>query len=150
MPRHLNRSELRSWVALIGGVRSLLAALDRQLRDEFGISHDDYQILARLGRSGARPIRMSDLARDVRYSPSRLTHAIDRLESEGWVERAPGEDDARVIEVSLTASGSDWVRGVSDDHLALVETLVFDTLGRERARELGELMREVGQAADGH
>ena len=148
MPGSLNRAELRSWVALIGGIRSLLRSLDRQLRDDHGVSHDDYQILAHLSRVGPDGVRMSDLAGGIAYSPSRLTHAIGRLETLGWVVRRPSEADRRVVEVALTRHGSERVARISEGHLAHVRALVFDELGADRARELGDLMREVGRAAE--
>ena len=53
------------------------------------MSHDDYQILSRLHRDPARALRMSELAADVGFSPSRLSHAVRRMEEEGWIERSP-------------------------------------------------------------
>lgn len=147
MVRRLSRSELRSWVTLVTGITSLINALDRHLRDEYGISHDDYRILAGLSRADGNPKRMSDLARVVGYSPSRLSHAIARFESEGWVARAGAARDGRVVEVVLTESGSKWVGEVSDGHLAHVRALLFETLGAHEARQLADLMRRVGQAA---
>jgi DNA-binding MarR family transcriptional regulator len=147
MKTDLTRAELRTWVTLTHGMRSLLIALDRQLRADHGISHDDYQILAHLARSPDGLRRMGDLAKDVGQSPSHISHAVARLEREGWVERVPGSGDRRVVEARLTDRGARWVEEVSVGHLALVRTLLFDTLGPQRARELAELMREVGDAA---
>lgn len=149
MANGLSRSELRIWVTLIGGMKSFLGALDRQLRDDFGISHDDYRILAWLSRAGGNGARMSELARTMGFSPSRLSHAISRFESEGWVRRTTTRRDRRVVEVGLTERGARWVEDVSGGHLATVKTLLFDTLGIEGARHLADLMRDVGQAAQG-
>lgn len=147
MPGELTRAELRIWVTLMGGMRSLLAALDRELRTDYGISHDDYQILATLSRVPGRIMRMSDLARAVGHSPSRLSHAVTRMERAGWVERVPGVDDRRVVEARLTPEGARRARDVSSGHLALVGRILFDTLGPERARRLAALMHEVGEEA---
>lgn len=143
----LTRSELRAWFRLVGGMRSLLNALDRQLRDEAGMTHDDYEILSHLHRSIGRTKRMSDLALEVGFSPSRLTHAISRMEKEGWVSRRQGTGDGRVVETHLTQAGVTHLEGVSSGHLATVRKLVFDTLGHERAKALSEAMGEIGEAA---
>jgi len=143
----LNRAELRSWLKLIGGMRALLDALDRQLRVAAGISHDDYAILARLHREPGRRLRMSELAGEVGFSPSRLSHAIARLETEGWVRRTIGQTDRRVVVANLTDAGVLRVHEVSPDHLSLVRKLVFDTLGPERAREAADAFDEIRRAA---
>lgn len=148
MADRLTRAELRTWVTLMGAMKSLIGALDRQLRDDYGISHDDYEILARLSRVPGAATRMTDLARGVGYSPSRVSHAIARFEREGWVERGSRGDDRRVVEVRLSDAGVGWVHRISVGHLALVRELVFEPLGREGARELAAAMRVVARAAD--
>ena len=143
----LNRAELRSWLKLIGGMRALLDALDRQLRESAGMSHDDYALLARLHREPERRLRMSELAGEVGFSPSRLSHAVARLEKEGWVGRTIGRSDRRVVEANLTDAGVLRVREVSPDHLSFVRELVFDTLGPKRAREAADAFDEIRRAA---
>lgn len=147
MASPLSRSELRTWVTLIGGIASFLGALDRQLRGDYGISHDDYRVLATLSRAAGKRARMSEMATTLTFSPSRLTHAIRRFESAGWVKRTTTSGDRRGVDVELTEDGLRWVNEVSAGHLSTVQVLLFETLGSEGARELAESMRTVGQAA---
>ena len=125
-------------------------ALDRQLRDDSGMSHDDYQILSRLHRAPARALRMSELAAEVGFSPSRLSHAVRRMEQEGWIERTPSEIDRRGTEAGLTDLGAKVVEDASPAHLALVRRLTFDVIGPERMTVLAEAMDEIGRNARGH
>ena len=143
----LTRTELRNWLKLVGGIKALLDALDRQLRTDAGMSHDDYQILSRLHRDPKQTMRMSDLADEVGFSTSRLSHAVGRLEGRGWVRRIPSTTDRRVVEAVLTGAGSNRVREVSPDHLTQVKRLVFETLGPDRARETAEAMDDIRRAA---
>ena len=124
-------------------------ALDRQLRDESGMSHDDYQILSRLHRAPARALRMSELAAEVGFSPSRLSHAVRRMEEEGWIERSPSEIDRRGTEARLTDLGVKVVEDASPAHLALVRRLTFDVIGSGRMTALAEAMDEIGRNARG-
>jgi DNA-binding MarR family transcriptional regulator len=149
MPTTLSRSELRAWFRLAGAMRSLLNALDRQLRDESGMTHDDYEILSRLHRAPDRTLRMSGLAHDVGFSPSRLSHAVNRMEEAGWISRRPCPSDRRGTEAMLTELGVKIVEEASPAHLALVRSLIFDVVGSERAGELAEAMEEIGRAARG-
>ena len=111
------------------------------------MTHDDYEILSRLHRAPDRTLRMSDLARDVGFSPSRLSHAVARMEQEDWVTRARCSTDRRGTDATLSAEGVRVVEKVTPAHLAQVRRLVFDTLGPDRARELGDAMDEIGRVA---
>ena len=144
----LNRSELRSWLMLMTGVQSLLDALDRQLRDDAGISHDDYRILGSLYRSRDRVKRMRDLAREMSYSPSRLTHAATRLESHGWVSRSKSNSDGRGVEVHLTDLGVAKAREASEGHLELVRQLVFDNQDPDQLDAAVAALGRIGEAAE--
>jgi DNA-binding MarR family transcriptional regulator len=147
MATSLTRTELRAWIRLIGGIKGLLNALDRQLRDEAGMSHDDYQILSQLHRTADRTLRMSTLAREIGFSASRLSHAVNRMEVAGWVERRPSGEDRRGTEATLTGLGTDIVEGASVAHLDQVHRIVFETLGSERAAATAEALQEIAQAA---
>ena len=128
-------------------MKSLLNALDRQLRDESGMTHDDYVILSQLHRASNRTLRMSELAREVGFSPSRLSHAVSRMEEAGWVARRPSEADRRGTEATLTDLGTKVVEAATPAHLALVKKLVFDALGDEHAVALSEAMDEIGRVS---
>lgn len=145
----LTRSELRSWLLLIGGIQSLLDALDRQLRDEAGISHDDYRILASLYRTPGQRRRMSDFAREMNYSPSRLTHAAARLQGHGWVSRSPNQTDRRGVDIELTDAGMAKARDASKGHLELVKELVFEVSEPEQIRAAVSALDQIGQAGRG-
>ncbi len=111
------------------------------------MTHDDYEILSRLHRAQGRTLRMSDLARDVGFSPSRLSHAVARMEDSGWVLRAPCQTDRRGTEATLTDVGVKVVDEVTPAHLALVRRLVFESVGPKRAGDAAEVMGEIGRAA---
>lgn len=144
----LSRSQLRSWVRLVRGMKTLFDALDRQMREESGMSHEDYILLTRLYREKDRSMRMSDLAAELSHSPSRLSHAIARLEERGWVERARGATDRRVVVARLSESGEAKLRAASPAHLALVERLVFESLGDRGVAETADSLDLIRRAAE--
>jgi DNA-binding MarR family transcriptional regulator len=145
----MNRGELRIWLETIEGVRALLNALDHELKTDTGMSHDDYEVLSRLHQAAGRTMRMSDLASKTGHSPSRLSHAIARLERDGLVERSPSEVDGRGVQATLTDVGTKLVQQASVGHFDLVRELIFDTLGPADARRLGRAMAEIRRAAEG-
>lgn len=113
------------------------------------MTHDDYEILSRLHRAPERSLRMTSLARDVGFSPSRLSHAVNRMEMAGWISRQPCPTDRRGTEATLTELGVKVVEDASSAHLDLVRKLVFEVVGGERAGATAEAMDEIGRAARG-
>lgn len=49
--------------------------------------------------------RMSELADALRVDPSSATRAIQRLEKDGFATRQPGDDDGRVVMVTVSKAG---------------------------------------------
>src|ERR1700759_3534211 len=82
-PRWLDEAEHGAWLHLVQVLMLLPAALDRQLREEAGTPHPYYQILANLSDQPDRSMRMTDLARRVGTTSSRLSHAVASLEQRG-------------------------------------------------------------------
>ena len=79
-PRWLSDEEMQAWLPLIRLVTLLPQVLDRQLRDDAGLTHVQYLILARLSMETDRHLRMSELANACAISLSRLSHAVATLE----------------------------------------------------------------------
>ena len=135
-PKWLDDLEMQAWLALLDVVYRLPQALDRQLRDEAGISHLYYFMLAQLSASPERTLTMGALAKATRTSPSRLTHAITTLEQRGWVARRPCSTNRRLQFVALTDDGFKLLEHVAPTHVAEVRRRVFDHLTRDQVEQL--------------
>jgi DNA-binding MarR family transcriptional regulator len=127
-PRWLSSDELTAWLDFVQVLMLLPAALDRQLREDAGIPHAYYQILAMLSDQPDRAMRMTDLARLVGTTPSRLSHAVASLEQRGWVERGACPTDKRGQIARLTGAGTSAVHAAAPGHVGEVRRLVFDHL----------------------
>ncbi len=139
----LDSDELEVWLSLVGVVIRLPAALDAQLRRDAGLSHFEYQILAVLSMTETRTMPMSDMADFTESSLSRLSHACRRLESQGWVNRAPDPDDGRVTLATLTDSGYAKIVDAAPGHVRTVRSLVFDPLTKQQVKQLGQVLARV-------
>ena len=126
--RWLTGTELATWLNLTQVLMLLPAAMDRQLREDAGIPHAYYQILAMLSGQAGRAMRMADLARLVGTTPSRLSHAVTSLELRGWVERSACATDRRGQIAHLTDAGLEALRSAAPGHVDEVRRLVFDHL----------------------
>ena len=98
--RWLTPDELQTWLVYVATTSLLDGALDRQLQRESRMPMAYYLILAMLSDVPGRTLRMSDLAAVTQSSQSRLSHAVGRLEHNGWVRRSPCPDDRRADAVA--------------------------------------------------
>jgi len=139
----LNADQQRVWRVFLA-VQSLLpVSLDAQLSREAGMSHSSYIVLALLSEAPRRALRMSSLASAVTMSPSRVSHAVSRLEERGLVRRERASDDARGNWAILTDDGYDVLAAAAPGHAAAVKDLVFGGLSDEQLMQMGQILSVV-------
>jgi DNA-binding MarR family transcriptional regulator len=149
-PRWLDDHEHQAWLNLVQVLMLLPTALDRQLRDEAGIPHAYYQILAMLSDEPDRSMRMTDLARRTGTTASRLSHAVASLEQRGWVRREACPTDKRGQIARLTDPGMTAVEAAAPGHVAEVRRRVFDHLDPDDVSRLSAVAAKILPAlADG-
>lgn len=141
--RWLNPDERGAWMSFIATVSLLEAALDRQLQRDADMPHAYYQILAMLSEVPGRALRMSDLAAVTQSSQSRLSHAVSRLERNGWVRRRPCPDDRRSTFAELTEAGFAALAAAAPGHVRSVRENLFDQLTPEQVGQLHDICRAV-------
>ena len=142
-PRWLEPDEMEAWLAYVGGSTLLDAALDRQLQRDSGMPHAYYQILVMLSHAPGRTLRMSELAMATQSSQSRLSHAVARLERQGWIRRTPCPNDRRSTFAQLTDAGYAALEAAAPGHVRTVRKHLFDRLTAEQVRQLRDIFREV-------
>ena len=147
--RWLDEEEMAAWLPLVRVVHLLPQALDKQLRQEAGIGHAYYQVLATLSAQPERTLGMGELARLAATSPSRLSHAVAAMEERGWVTRRPCPTNRRIQYATLTDAGLSLLESVAPGHVAEVRRLVFDRLPREEVPRLRALALRLLAGLDG-
>ena len=143
----LSEDEERSWRTYLFASQDVDAALDRQLQRDAGMPHAYYAILTVLVDAGVDGLRMSDLARSLRFSPSRLAHAVASLERSGWVERHECPTDRRGQIATVTPAGASAQRAAAPGHVALVRSLLFDHLAPDDVAHLQRIFESIGRRA---
>ncbi len=146
--RWLEEDEQRVWRAYLAVSRKLPQALERQIQDEAGLPHTYYIVLAMLSEAPTGSLRMSELADMVSSSPSRLSHAVDRLTERGWVRRERPEGDRRGNLAVLTDEGRQIVREAAPGHVRAVRENLFDLITPEQLAVLGEVFEAVREHLD--
>jgi DNA-binding MarR family transcriptional regulator len=143
--RWLTNDEQHTWRAFLEATRRLDEQLDRELQHEAGMPLGYYIILVMLSEAPGRTLRMSDLAKRTWSSRSRLSHAVDRLEEKGWVERISCPSDKRGAFALLTDAGFAVLEAAAPGHVEGVRRHLFDQLTPSQVEALGTISQKVAQ-----
>lgn len=141
--RWLTEHERQAWLKLAGVMLKLAPTLDSQLQRDSELTHFEYLCLAMLSESEGRSLRMSELAKQVNASLSRLSHVVKKLETRGWVTRSPCEDSRRVTMANLTDDGYAAIVAAAPAHVETVRELVFDGLTPEQVSALRDIAGHI-------
>lgn len=147
MTQWLSDDEQASWRSWVAATLLLPDRLNRDLQEETGLSLADYEILVYLSEAPGRRLRMSELAEKTLSSRSRLSHQIDRLESDGIVTRERCSDDRRGSFAVLSPKGWKVLVDSAPTHVESVRRHLVDVLTAEEFAELGRLCQIVADRA---
>lgn len=142
-PRWLRRDEQVDWMSFVLATRLLWSQLERDLQREAQLPRTYYEILSMLSEVRGHGLPLSHLAALLQLSPSRLSHAISRLEESGWIHREMGAADRRTCSAVLTDEGMAVLRAAAPIHVESVRTHVLDPLTPEQIKQLGEISRAL-------
>jgi DNA-binding MarR family transcriptional regulator len=141
--RWLSDDEQHVWRAYLEADRLLWEQLDDELQRSTGLALSEYEILVRLSERPGRSARMSEVADDVVYSRSRLTHTVARMEARGLLDRRPCPGDRRGVLAVMTEEGYRRLVAAAPTHVTGVREHLFDRLTPEEVAVLGRVMGKV-------
>ncbi len=126
-------------------VETSTALVDETRRpiDDSGLTPSEFEALIRLHRTPGGRLRMADLATQTRLSASGLTRLVDRLESDGLVERQSCPSDRRGSYAAISPEGRRRIEAVLPAHLALIDRHLTDVLTCEESAQLEAILRKV-------
>jgi DNA-binding MarR family transcriptional regulator len=136
MPQWLTDDEQRAWRGLMQMTSRLDARLNRELQQTSGLSLADYDVLVLLTEAPDGRLRMFELADDLQWEQSRLSHHLARMQRRGLVAREECTTDRRGAFVVLTDAGREAIEEAAPPHVATVRQLVFDGLSEEQVAML--------------
>lgn len=105
----------------IGRIKRCAVLLESHLESgfaEFDLCLWEFDMLATLRRAGA-PYRLSptELFSTLMVTSGTMTHRLKRLETRGFIERVPNEQDARSLLVQLTDQGFTLINRAVETHI---------------------------------
>ncbi|WP_328349971.1 MarR family winged helix-turn-helix transcriptional regulator [Mycobacterium sp. NBC_00419] len=139
--RWLTESQQRVWRNYLAMETRLQSAMNRQLQADCGLSLTDYEVLVVLSEQGE--LRVFELAEELGWEQSRLSHQLARMRTRGLVERRSSDRDRRGAVVDITATGRRSLAAAAPGHVGLVRSVVFDGMTPLQLRALDELTRTV-------
>ena len=143
----LDPQQQAAWIRLVALMEVLPGAIDAQLKRDSGMNRFEYMVLAGLCDAEDNTLPMSELALLATGSLSRLSHALNRLEAKGWVERRPCGVGRRV-DVVLTDAGAAANADAAVGHVREARRLVVDALSRNQLTQLGKAAAAILAAAE--
>lgn len=125
-------------------MRALLdLQISRDLARDSALSDADYDVLSNVSESKSGRLRLTELADHMRWSASRVSHHIARMEQRGYVIREEYPTDRRGSVVTLTDAGWKTIRAAAPRHVASVRRHFIDLLAPDQIAALGEIADTV-------
>ena len=139
----LNEQEMQAWI----GYRRMRLLLDlqlnRDLMSQAGLSEADYDVLSNLSEAPHQQLRLTDLATHMRWSKSRLSHHITRMQGRGLVDRHDCKDDGRGSMLVLTPAGRKAIDGAAPGHVESVRKHMIDLMTDDELAALAAFSHRI-------
>lgn len=146
--RWLSEQEERAWRALQFMQMRLEGELARQLAADSGLSYPDYVVLVALTDRADGRMRLFELARDLGWEKSRLSHHVARMSDRGLVKKERCDSDRRGAYVVVTKRGRKEIQAASPGHVGAVRRLFIDRLTADQLAAVGDAAEAVLAAFD--
>lgn len=136
--------DLKVWLRLLTCSTMMERQVRAFLRDRFDITLARFDLMAQLDRA-TNGMTMGELSNYLMVTNGNVTGLIDRMASEGLVERVAVETDRRSQRVRLTPAGRAQFAEMAPAHRRFIESL-FSDLGRTELRALYDRLGALKQA----
>ena len=136
-----HKAELRLWLRLLTCTTMIETEIRRRMRERFDITLPRFDLMAQLERV-PDGMTLGELSRRMMVSNGNVTGLVDRLVTEGLLQRRQSDTDRRAHYVSLTGDGRRAFAAMAAEH----EDWVADLFGDLSADEAGALMALLGAA----
>lgn len=136
-----SKEALRLWLRLLSCESVMEHHVRSRLREEFGITLPQFDVLAKLDYVG-KALTMSELSNQLMVSNGNITGVVDRLVRDNYVIRQPSPDDRRVQLISLSKEGAEKFAQMAREHETWVED-AFAELDIEELRQTSNLLNKA-------
>jgi DNA-binding MarR family transcriptional regulator len=150
--RWLDEREQRAWRSLQFMQMRLEGELARQLAASSALSYPDYLVLVALTDTPDGRMRLFELADELGWEKSRLSHQVARMTARGLVTKEKCEADRRGAFVVVTERGREEIAAAAPGHVDAVRRLFVDRLSPGQLDAVGDaaevVLAALGESAD--
>ncbi len=139
------KPELRLWLRLLTCTNLIEGEIRRRLRRDFATTLPRFDLLSQLDRHPSG-LTLTELSNHMMVSNGNLTGLVDRLVSDGLVERQADPDDRRSTRVVLTRAGKADFDTMTPAHENWVGGML-DGLDEKDVRQLHDLLGKLRVSA---
>ncbi|MFJ1811134.1 MULTISPECIES: MarR family winged helix-turn-helix transcriptional regulator [unclassified Streptomyces] len=141
--RWLTSEEQHAWRSFVRLHEKLGGRLSRLLQSESNVSAADFGVLVTLTDVPEGRQRFQDLARELEWEKSRMSHHIARMVKRGLVVREECPEDGRGAFVVITEEGRAAIEAAAPLHVDAVRALFLDHVTPSELRTLGQISERV-------
>lgn len=120
-------------------------AVDRRIREEFGISMGTFDVMQVIARIPS--CRVYDIAEELSITVGGTSKAVDRIEALGHLVRRSNPDDRRSSIIELTAAGADLLAEASAAVESELEIRLGSVLSPRALDQFGTAIAKLRSAA---
>jgi len=140
-------TEHAAWSGMLGTFGTMSALIDADLRERFGLSHVEFEVLLRLATSPAGRLRIQDLAARSILTRSGMSRAVERLERAGYLTRERASEDRRARGVPLTDDGRRRFERIAAEHAAFVREHFLSLFSEKELGQMAGFWERVSERA---
>ena len=126
----------------------LSATLSHELADASELSYQDYLVLAALTDRPDGRMRAFELAHEIGWEKSRLSHHVSRMIDRSLVRRERCPSDQRGAFIAVTPEGRAAIETAAPVHVEGVRRHFLDHVSRSELATLARLTKRVRAALD--
>ncbi|MGR6974907.1 MarR family winged helix-turn-helix transcriptional regulator [Streptomyces cynarae] len=141
----LRRDEEAVIRALLPAVAAMMRAFDADLDRAERMTHTEYLVLMFLSEAPESTLRLVDLAAHCHKSPSAVSRAVGRLETDGLVRRVQASDDGRGSNAVLTERGLARLQEARSTHIVSIRRHLIDHLEGVDLDALARALESIAQ-----
>ncbi|HMG42123.1 MAG TPA: MarR family transcriptional regulator [Acidimicrobiales bacterium] len=141
--RWLDEREQRDWRAVVSMQNRLFAQLARELAAASDLSSQDYAVLVELTDRPDGRLRLYELARNLGWERSRMSHHTSRMATRGLLTKETCDTDRRGAVIVVSPKGRAAIEAAAPCHVASVRRLVVDLLTPRQLDAVGAAARTV-------
>jgi DNA-binding MarR family transcriptional regulator len=139
-----------AWFGLLHTYAALVRQVEAELAAQHRMSLSAFELLVRLSVApDDGSLSVTELARQVVISPSRVSRVVDELGRGGYVERRACKSDARISYVAITEAGRDLLADCSSTFDDAIRRHFLEPLSDDEVGQLGAIWEKLLASRDG-